>query len=191
MKPIIIRTMVLAATGLVGATLVARAQHSHNVEHHAAEASKLTTPSSIREEHAEIHQRLERLTESSGDVGDAAREVARLLHGHFGDEERLAMPLLGLLDPLAKHEQIAEADAAIAMARELRDKLPVMLEEHLLIKTALGVLAFVAAKDGDHEATEFVKTLTLHARNEEEVLYPAALLVGDMLEMIGAQVISE
>jgi hypothetical protein len=59
-------------------------------------------PSSLRTEHDELHAELSRVTRESGELGVAAREVARLLHPHFVAEEEFALPPLGPLPELAK-----------------------------------------------------------------------------------------
>ena len=177
MSPTATKTIVIGLAALVGGAVVATAQH-----HRHDATTGLGIPSSIQQEHEELHARLEHVTQTPGEVGAAAGEVARLLHTHFEAEERLAMPLLGLLRPLADHEAIADAEEARARARGLRESIAGMLEEHVRIKAALDELRAAAVHFGDLEAIAFADALMLHARNEEEVLYPAALLVGDVLE---------
>lgn len=178
MSPTVKQSLFIGLAALVGGTIAVRAQHNHA----PAVTGGLGVPSSLQEEHRELHVRLERATRVPGEIGEAAQVVAHLLHEHFEAEERVAMPLLGLLAPLAAHEEIADRDEAIAMARELRTELPHMLEEHAAIKSALDNLRAVATHLGDPESIAFAEALMLHARNEEEVLYPSALLVGDVLE---------
>jgi len=56
-----------------------------------------------------------------------------------------------------------------------------MLEEHKRIRNATEKLRVAAreAKASVHE--QFAKDLALHAQTEEEVLYPAAILVGEVI----------
>jgi hypothetical protein len=60
---------------------------------------QIQIPESMRVEHGEIHAELVRATSAPGPVGDAARELARVLHPHFVREEQIALPPLGLLAP--------------------------------------------------------------------------------------------
>ena len=46
-------------------------------------------------EHEELHAELGALTKAPGRVGEAARNVATLLHPHFVKEEEYALPLVG------------------------------------------------------------------------------------------------
>jgi hypothetical protein len=51
------------------------------------------------------------------------------------------------------------------------------------IRAAVGELRAAAESAGAAEQIELADDLALHARTEEEVLYPAALLVGDLLRV--------
>jgi cell division septum initiation protein DivIVA len=65
-----------------------------------------------------------------------------------------------------------------AMTDRLEKDLPQMLDEHKAIVAALERLAEVAKKEKKMECVRFSEKLVLHARTEEEVLYPAAILIG-------------
>ncbi|HSB24659.1 MAG TPA: hemerythrin domain-containing protein [Burkholderiaceae bacterium] len=53
-----------------------------------------------------------------------------------------------------------------------------MLAEHQAIVAALNKLREAAARAGRYEIVAFAEALVEHARTEEEVMYPAAVLVG-------------
>ena len=63
---------------------------------------KFEIPKPLQVEHEELHARLVEATRQPGAVGEAAREVARLLHPHFVREEEFALPPLALLEKLAR-----------------------------------------------------------------------------------------
>ena len=140
-------------------------------------------PKGIRAEHEEIHSALVAATKEPGQVGAAARELADVLHPHFVREEEIALPPLGLLEPLAKGEPVSAETAkeVLAMTDALRAELPKMLEEHKRIREAVEKLAAVARQNKAANAERLADALAAHAGNEEEVLYPAAILVGDVL----------
>ena len=54
-----------------------------------------------------------------------------------------------------------------------------MIEEHNGIVIALDNLIRVAKKENKTEFVQFAEKLKLHAKTEEEVLYPTAILIGD------------
>jgi uncharacterized membrane protein HdeD (DUF308 family) len=141
----------------------------------------LQIPASIRAEHAEIQQVLEAATKEPGSVGLAARDLAAVLHPHFVREEQIALPPLGLLAPLARGERNQAMRAVLPIADSLRAELPRMLREHRAIHAATVHLGEVARAQGNAPVERLAEKLLLHARNEEEVTYPAALLVGDLV----------
>jgi hypothetical protein len=58
-----------------------------------------------------------------------------------------------------------------------------MLDEHASIVGALGALADAATRERKLEYAAFADELKLHAQTEEEVLYPAAILVGEYVKL--------
>jgi hypothetical protein len=67
------------------------------------------------------------------------------------------------------------------MTDALRAELPHMLEEHEAIRAATARLAEVARVERDEHVAELARKLALHAQSEEELFYPAAVLVGDLV----------
>lgn len=144
---------------------------------------QLKTPETIKAEHEELHVTLHGAMHEPGAVGDAAKEVARVMHPHFLKEEEYAMPPLGLLSELARGETAPDMARALTLTDKLKAEMPQMLEEHKHIVAALQKLAVAAEQDGKPQYVDFAKKLMLHAKNEEEVLYPAALLVGEIVRI--------
>ncbi len=122
-------------------------------------------------------------TKIPGKTGIAAKVVAELLHPHFIKEETFAMPPLALLSLLAKGEAAADEAAVISITEKLKADLPEMLEEHAHIVKALEKLNQAARDEKHPEVMRFADKLQLHAQTEEEVLYPAAILVGEYLKI--------
>jgi hypothetical protein len=58
-----------------------------------------------------------------------------------------------------------------------------MIAEHREITAALQQLAAAAKEEQKPQQAEFAETLILHAQNEEQILYPAALVLGDYLKL--------
>ncbi|MBI2189446.1 MAG: hemerythrin domain-containing protein [Acidobacteria bacterium] len=144
---------------------------------------RLEIPRSIEIEHRELHRELAAATQVPGRTGEAAQHVAALLHGHFEREEEFALPPLALLGPLAGGRVPAEAETVIAMTDRLETELARMLDEHEAIVVALNDLERAARDERHPEVVRFVEQLELHAQREEEILYPAAILVGKYLKL--------
>lgn len=145
------------------------------------QTTQIAIPESMRLEHGEIHAELVRATQAPGKVGEAARELARILHPHFVREEEIALPPLGLLAPLARGEFAPEMTEVLTMTDALRAELPRMLDEHREIHAATRRLGEAARAEGNTDVAHLAEKLALHAQSEEELFYPAAILVGELV----------
>jgi hypothetical protein len=146
-----------------------------------AQKSAITIPQSLQAEHEEIHEALVAATRAPGRVGAAAKELAAVLDPHFECENQIALPPLGLLAPLAAGDTLAGLQEALAMTDALRKQLPRMLEEHKRIRAATERLRTAAREEKASVHEQFAEALATHAQTEEEILYPAAILVGDII----------
>lgn len=140
-------------------------------------------PEAVKREHGDLRARVAEAAQAGGLVGEAARRLAKILHPHFIREEEIALRPLGLLKSLAEGNVHPEMAAVLAMTDALKEELPRMLAEHQQIVLALHAL-LEAARDEKHEACALLAhEVLLHARMEEEVLYPAAILVGEHVKL--------
>ena len=138
----------------------------------------MKTPASLAGEHEELHEVLARASRESGVLGRAAEELERTLAPHFRREEEIATPPLGLLVRLTREDPTADMRAVLPMTQALERELPQMLKEHERIGEAAA--KFRAAAEAAHreDYVRFSDELMAHAREEEEILYPASVLVG-------------
>lgn len=144
-------------------------------------AATLAIPSSVEASHRAVQSRLAAITNAGGRTGAAAVELERVLGPHLRKEEQLALPLLGLLPGLAQGAAPADLAGAVALADRLRAEMPAMLREHQDIAAAIVTLRRAAQEDGNTDAAAFADQLAAHAAEEEQILYPGALLVGAYL----------
>ena len=137
----------------------------------------------VQGEHAELHEIVERAAREPGRLGRTAREVLALIEPHFHKEEQYVLPVLALLPKIA-WGGVSETMRPVApIARRLKAELPLMLMEHKEIVAALERLRFQASEAGYAEYERGAAALIRHAREEEEVHYPAAVLVGELLAL--------
>lgn len=140
-------------------------------------------PEVLKAEHEKLHRELARATKAGGRTGEAANAVAKLMHPHFLKEEEYALPPLGILAALSS----GKVESAMADVLKLTDKLqaemPRMLAEHRAITTALQRLVEAAKTENKPDVVRFAEELMAHARTEEDVSYPAALLIGRYLRV--------
>lgn len=172
--------VVLVAIALASSSDRAAAQ-DHRHQGAQMNAVQLRIPESMQVEHEEIHGALIKATQVSGRVGEAARQLAEVLHPHFVREEEIALPPLALLAPLAAGDFSPDMREVLPLTDALRTELPRMLREHEVIAAAARELEKVARAEENGPVEALAKALQLHARGEEEIFYPAALLVGDMV----------
>ena len=138
-------------------------------------------PLPLQQEHEQLHAELRRVTQADGEVGEAARRLARLMHPHFVKEDEIALPPLGLLQALAAGRFDPAMGGVLDLTARLRTELPAMLAEHRSIVDALDRLQDAARRAGRDDVVEFAQALKLHAATEEQVMYPAAILVGGLV----------
>ena len=148
---------------------------------------RIAIPAAMKAEHDELHRDLAAATRSGGETAEAAKAVARVLHGHFLGEEEFAMPPLGLLLCLSKGEFTPEMAEVLKMTDRLEAEMPKMLSEHGAIRAALVSLVAAAKSEGKPEIEAFARRLMVHAQTEEEVSYPASLLVGRYVKQMLAR----
>ena len=172
--------LLIGLAAALGARVGAPENRESNVAQHR---TAFATPESIRIEHEELHGDLAAATKLPGKTGAAAGHVAELLHPHFVAEEEFALPPLALLRPLADGTVTPEMRDAVRLADRLKAELPRMLAEHKAIVVALEELGRAARSEGHPDVVRFVEKLTAHAQHEEQVLYPAAILVGEYLKL--------
>jgi putative N-acetylmannosamine-6-phosphate epimerase len=142
----------------------------------------LVIPEAMNQEHEELHEELRRATRIPGAVGEAAKQVAEVLHPHFERENEIALPVIGVIKELAE----GKASADFTRARELADKFKQeyerMLQEHVEIVKAFDQLDRAARRAKKKVVSDFVRKLKLHAKTEEDLTYPAVLLAGKLLQ---------
>ncbi len=144
---------------------------------------KITIPASLKSEHRELHAELARAVRTPGPIGRAAEAVAELLHPHFVKEEQYALPPIGLLKALAEGKANEDMREVLVMTDRLKKDLPDMIKEHKAVVAALKDLVAAAKMEKRDDIVHFTEKLMLHAKTEEDVLYPAAILAGEYVKV--------
>jgi hypothetical protein len=146
--------------------------------------TKLVKPPSLEEEHKEIHEKLEKIVSSSGDTANMAKQVQSLMQPHFEKEEQLSILVLGALQPYVNGTLTEEAkNQVIQISQQFKQEYPSMLEEHKQIVAALDNLENIAMQENKQDVISFITDLKNHAMNEEQVTYPATIVIGELLEL--------
>jgi hypothetical protein len=144
---------------------------------------KPEVPSSIKKEHEYLLETIHQLTLSGDSTGHAAVKLYDLMVHHFKEEEEYVLPPLGLLPMLASEKLPAPGDDIIKLCGKLKSQLPHLNAEHQMIKAYMDELMQAAARENHPGIAAFEKELQKHANTEEEVFFPAAILIGEYLKL--------
>lgn len=145
--------------------------------------TELGSPESPKTGHRELRESLLEAERNGGQTGEAATAVMKVLFPHMLLEEEYAMPPLRLLRRLARGEVTPDMERILTKTETMKAELPRMLEEHKLIVAALRQFIRAATAEQHSEYAQFASKLIAHAQQEEEVLYPAAILVGEYVKL--------
>jgi iron-sulfur cluster repair protein YtfE (RIC family) len=144
---------------------------------------KTTVPRTLAEEHVGIRRQLAHLVEEGGRTGEAARALARILLPHMDREDRLVFPALAILEGLARRTEEPDPAAVLRHHDDLKTALPGLLRDHGFIVGALEKLEATARAEHKEAVVDLSRRLIGHARLEEEILYPAAVLAGEYVRV--------
>jgi hemerythrin-like domain-containing protein len=141
----------------------------------------LSAPPSMEREHEEIWRLLIEVQHLSGKTGSIAEKLAKDLKAHIDREESLALPLLGILRDIAEGKlKKGVAKRASVIGSKFEREYPDMLHGHRELYKILERLKKVGGEEGHLTAVRFAEALEAHSKQEEEVLYPAAIVAGQM-----------
>lgn len=144
---------------------------------------KPAVPSSIIKEHEILLNQIHKLSLFEDSAGLAAKKLYSLMEHHFKEEEDVVLPQLGLLPLLANEKLPGQIKEIIQLSEKLKSHLTHLNVEHQLIEAYLGELKQVAAKKDLPEINDFEKELRKHANTEEEIFFPAAVLIVEYLKL--------
>lgn len=144
---------------------------------------KPQVPSSIKKDHEYLLDKIHRITLLPDSTGLAAGKLSDLMQHHFKEEEAMALPALGLLPLLSGGKLPDQSKEVIEMCEKLKAQLVHLDVEHQLIKAYMDELMNVATKENHPEVIELEQALQKHAKTEEEVFFPTAILIGEYLKL--------
>ncbi len=145
------------------------------------EPVKLSIPEPLQLSHAQLEAALSETMQADGRTMIVAEAVVQLLESHFQKESEEVLRILGLLEPLA-------ADA-IGVAEDypelnnLEANESSLHQEHAALIAAAEKLRTAAREEGADAILEFAERLLMRIRLDEEIFYPAALLIRNYLRL--------
>lgn len=136
----------------------------------------LQIPEALTLEHDEILGELNKVAAVRGDIGTAARRVARLCALHFAKEEDTIIRTFGLLHDLAS-DRVRPDGAAIPVIAQFKARHYALRRAHSAIDVAVMDLFQAGKKADDTNITGLVRRFRDHERNEDEAIYPTVLRI--------------
>ena len=144
---------------------------------------KPEVPSSIKETHLQLLEQIHKMTSYADSSGRVALKLEDMMLHHFKEEEDFILPPLGLLPLLANNQTPEQSKEVIILCENIKAQINHMSAEHQLIEAYIAELKQAADQEHLGEIIEFEKEVIKHARSEEEVFFPAAILVGEYLKL--------
>lgn len=144
--------------------------------------NKPEVPNSILKEHEHLLESMRKITLYPDSTGTAAIKLYELMLHHFREEEDYVLPPLGLLPFLTDGNIPENSKDVILLTEKLKSQLTHMNAEHQMIKAYIEELLLIAKKEQQVEILVLEKEIHKHAVTEEEVNFPAAILIGEYLK---------
>lgn len=145
--------------------------------------AKPAVPSSLKKTHSELLNQLHEFTLIKDSSTSFALKLEELMLHHFQEEENYILPPLGLLPSLAKGQLPEHSKEIITLSEKAKSQMDHMSAEHQLIIAYIEELKQASTKENQPAITEFEKEVSKHALSEEEVYFPAAIMVGIYLKL--------
>lgn len=139
-------------------------------------------PEALLSEHQGLLETLEYAKSRRGSVGETAGALHAALSMHMEREESV-LSVLGSLEELAAGQWPGNPEAILEQVDLVEHDLRQMHKEHDLIATLVRQLRGAANREGEEDVARLCDDLDRHAAVEEQVLYPAALIVGRYLRL--------
>jgi len=140
-------------------------------------------PSSIKAEHELLLAQVNAIALFQDSTGLVAAEIQELMQHHFAEEEDFVLPPLGLLPMVVSGEIPEQSKEVIQLTDKLKSQLAHMTLEHQMISALMEQLKEVSTQENHPEVIDFDRALHKHAITEEEIYFPAAILVGEFLKL--------
>lgn len=147
---------------------------------------KFTIPTPLQQEYEALHDELRCASLPGGEVGEAAKTSAQLMHPYFDTEDEVALPSLGLRGTRSRDEITVEMSGALELTARIWVGLPAMREENKTLGAAVQHLQEPAECAARSDVVAFTHQLVQRkrTRTEAEVMGPTAELLKHHVELM-------
>ena len=142
---------------------------------------KFRAPKSLQLSHDEVRAGFVRATMGGGPIAAAAKRLAKISLPHFDGEEKFVFPVLGLLPDLKNGFVQQEMADLLPLIADFRTRFDSLEKQHESIRSAIENLLEASHRSNNREVAKFAYNLRIHERIEDEVIFPAVMLIGNYL----------
>ncbi len=142
---------------------------------------KLGIPETLAVVHDGLTAQLAKASAESGRLGKAAKRLNELCLPHFAKEEENIFRVFGLLHDLATERLRPGAVMALPVISELRARRDTSRGDHQAINLAIEDLMQKALAERNESLVRLALALKDHEKDEDEVLYPTIISIGQSL----------
>jgi iron-sulfur cluster repair protein YtfE (RIC family) len=144
-------------------------------------------PLALAQAHLELTDQLGYAVSLKSPTGEIARQLEATLKNHLRREDEMITPLLATFPNLAAGRLPVDAASLIELFERAEKNYESLLGEHAEITRIVERLRPTAESDREEEVVRFCDELLAHARLEEQVLYPAAVVAGRFMKLRESQ----
>lgn len=139
---------------------------------------KLIVPHALLLDHDAVRTGFVRAMMAGGPIARAAERVAHLCLPHFEYEEKSVFPVLALLPHMAFGNLRPEMMDAMPLISDFTTRYEALASDHQSILDSIVEMLHTAHKVESREFARFAYNLRVHEWIEDEVIYPAVILIG-------------
>lgn len=138
---------------------------------------KLKTPESIINNHTHLLSEIREIIKNNKNIKKLAQPLEKLMAVHFRKEESYALSPLGVLLSLSEDRWQFDKDTIAEISKLINSNLAELKEEHKNIEEIMQTLQDITKKENHSDLKKFLGDLRLHIDLEDQVLYPATVLI--------------
>lgn len=135
----------------------------------------------LEREHGELLDSLSEASRRQDHFGRLFEDVLKIFRYHLDRELETVLPLLEYMHQRNEENRLHDMLRLQEIWSNLRDEYGNLLNEHKQMFRLIGEIDDYPALEEDH-ISDLVQELRKHIELEEQVLYPAALMVGELIE---------
>lgn len=132
-------------------------------------------------EHADLISKLETASARSDRLGRIFSDVLKIFEYHLNREDEMVIPLIESISARANRRVILDTFAVQKRWEEFKREYETLLNEHSQVLKLLEEVEDLHPVEGD-QLSYVVLSMKRHIEFEESLIYPAAMVVGDLIE---------